>query len=278
MSGGLGGRPDGGIDERYDSLVSIVRELGSVAIGFSGGCDSTLLIKVAADQLGDRAVAVTAVSPSLPERDRRQATQSAERIGIRHLLVESREFEDPAYLANSDNRCFFCKRELFDILWATARAEGLAAVAYGAITDDLGDFRPGMEAARRAQARAPMLEAGMSKQDVREVSRRLGLDTWDRPASACLSSRIPHGTSIDVDLLGRVERGEDFLLREGLRQVRVRAHDEVARIECGVEDLPRLLDADLRSRLTAWFHEIGFRFVTVDLEGYRSGSLNPRSD
>lgn len=266
--------PGAPLEERYQHLVSIVRSLESVVVGFSGGADSTLLVKVAADQLGDRALAVTAVSPSYPERDRREAIDLAARIGVKHLLVDSHEFEEPGYVANAPNRCYFCKRELFEILRATAREHGIACVAYGAITDDLGDFRPGMEAATQAGARAPLLEAGFSKQDVREVSRRLGLSTWDRPAAACLSSRIPHGTPIDPRDLKRVETCEDFLLGIGLRQVRVRAHGEIARIECGPEDLPRLLEPRLRERLTAHFKEAGFRFVTVDLEGYRTGSLN----
>jgi len=252
-----------------------VRELGSLVVGFSGGADSALLLKVAVDQLGDRALAVTAVSASYPERDRKEAIDLAAGIGAEHLLVDSHEFEDPGYVANAPNRCFFCKRELFDILQATARERGFAAVAYGAITDDLGDFRPGMDAARAAGARAPLLEAGMSKLDVREMSRRLGLRTWDRPASACLSSRIPHGSPIDVAELKRVELAEDYLIAAGFRQVRVRAHGEVARIECAPDDLPRLVEPAFRTLLADRLKEIGFRYVTVDLEGYRTGSLNP---
>ncbi|HEY3176188.1 MAG TPA: ATP-dependent sacrificial sulfur transferase LarE [Candidatus Polarisedimenticolia bacterium] len=267
--------PDIPLEDRYQHLVSIVRDMGSVVVGFSGGADSTLLMKVAADQLGERAIAVTAVSPSYPERDRREAIDLASLVGARHLLVDSHEFEDPGYIANEPNRCFFCKRELFDILRATAREHGFETIAYGAITDDLGDFRPGMEAARQAGARAPLLEAGFSKQDVREISRRLGLRTWDRPAAACLSSRIPHGTPIDPAQLGRVERCEDFLIARGFHQVRVRAHGEIARIECRPEDLPRLVEPLLRATLAERFKEAGFRYVTVDLEGYRTGSLNP---
>ena len=263
------------LDLRYEDLVRIVGDLGSVVVGFSGGADSALLLKVAADQLKDRALAVTAVSPSYPARDRQEAISLAAEIGARHLLVDSHEFEEPGYIANSPNRCFFCKRELFDILWATARTNGMAAVAYGAITDDLGDFRPGMEAAREAGARAPLLEAGLSKRDVREISRRLGLRTWDRPASACLSSRIPHGTPIDPEELKRVERAEDYLIAQGFRQVRVRAHGEIARIECAPQDLPRLVEPATRYLLAAKLKEIGFRYVTLDLEGYRTGSLNP---
>ncbi len=263
------------LQRRHDRLVSIIDELESVVVGFSGGADSTLLLKVAAARLGPKALAVTAVSPSYPERDRREAVALASEIGVEHVLVASREFEQPGYVANSPARCFFCKRELFDILWSTARERGLRSVAYGAIVDDLGDFRPGMDAARQAGARAPLLEAGLSKQDVRAISRRLGLRTWDRPASACLSSRIPHGTPIESAALDRVERAEDFLLGLGFRQVRVRLHGEMARIECLEDEIARALEPALRQRLVAHFKELGFRFVTIDLEGYRTGSLNP---
>lgn len=265
------------IDRRYDDLRRIVRELDSVVVGFSGGADSTLLLKVAADELPGRVLAVTAVSASYPRRELAEAVELAARFGVPHLLVDSHEFDDQGYVANAPNRCFFCKKELFDILWEKARSAGFLTVAYGAITDDLGDFRPGMDAARKAGARAPLLEAGLSKTDVREISRRLDLPTWDRPASACLSSRIPHGTPIDAAVLARVEAGEDFLLAAGLRQVRLRAHGEIARIECAPEDIPRLMDPELRERLTARLKELGFRYVTIDLEGYRTGSLNPPS-
>ncbi len=263
------------LEQRQRELDRILREIGPMVIGFSGGADSALLLKTAVDALGEGALAVTTISASLPERERRGAIDLAREIGARHILIESNEFDDPSYRANGDRRCFFCKKELFDILWRTARETGRTAVAYGAITDDLGDFRPGMDAAREAGARAPLLEAGFSKEDVRALSRRLGLRTWDRPASACLSSRVPHGTPIDAATLARVELGEDWLLDRGFRQVRVRAHGEVARIECAPEDLPRLVEPELRRRLAERFREIGFRYVTLDLEGYRTGSLSP---
>jgi len=263
------------LEQRRRELDRILRSIGPMVIGFSGGADSTLLLKTAVDALGEGALAVTTVSASLPERERREAIELAREIGARHLLVESDEFDDPSYRANGERRCFFCKKELFEILWRTARETGRAAVAYGAITDDLGDFRPGMDAAREAGARAPLLEAGLSKDDVRALSRRLGLRTWDRPATACLSSRVPHGTPIDAAVLGRVELAEDWLLEHGFRQVRVRAHGEIARIECSPDDLPRFVEPELRRRLAERFREIGFRYVTLDLEGYRTGSLSP---
>jgi len=263
------------IDQRYEDLLRIVEGLESVVVGFSAGADSTLLLKVAADRLGGRAIAVTAVSASYPKRELLEARRLAADIGVLHLLVDSHEFDKPGYVANAPDRCFFCKSELFDILGATARERGFAAVAYGAILDDLGDFRPGMQAAKAAGARAPLLEAGFSKQDVREISRRLGLSTWDRPASACLSSRIPHGTPIDAPELERIELSEDFLLEHGFRQVRVRSHGEIARIECAPEDLVRLVDPAFRERVAARLKELGYRYVTLDIEGYRTGSLNP---
>ncbi len=267
--------PEGSHQQREETLRALIRDLGSVAIGFSGGADSALLLKVAFDELGDRAIGITAVSPSLAESDRLRSVDVAREIGAPHLLVESHELDNQAYVANAANRCFFCKQELFDVLWAAARERGFAWVAYGAITDDLGDFRPGMDAARRAGARAPLLEAGLSKGDVREISRRLGLSTWDRPASACLSSRIAHGTPADSAHLARVEACEEFLRSHGVRQVRVRLHEDLARIECAVEDVSKLAEPAMREALVKAFKAAGVRFVTLDLEGYRSGSLNP---
>jgi len=264
------------LEGRQQHLESILREMKSVAIGFSGGADSTLLLRVAVQVLGDDALALTAVSPSFPDRDRLAAIELARGMGARHLLVDSHEFDEPGYVANAPSRCFFCKKELFDLLKEAAARHGLSTIAYGAITDDLGDFRPGMDAARRAGARAPLLEAGFSKNDVRELSRRLDLPTWDRPASACLSSRIPHGTPIDVAMLQRVELSEDFLLAHGFRQVRVRAHGDLARVECDPSEIHRLMESPLREALVARLLELGFRQVTVDLEGYRMGSLNPK--
>lgn len=269
----------GALSER--SAKALARLRGSIAatgpmvIAYSGGADSALLVKVAHDVLGDRALAVTAVSPSLAKRDLDEAQAIAAEIGIRHRLVDSHEMEQEGYVENSARRCFFCKAELFRILKAEAEREGFRAVAYGAIKDDLGDFRPGMDAAREAGAIAPLLDAGIGKAEVREISCHLGLRTWDRPASACLSSRVPFGTRIDPGVLARIEAAEAILHAEGIRQVRVRDHGEIARVECLPQDFARLMDPDRRSRVVDALRARGYRFVCLDLVGYRTGSLNP---
>jgi uncharacterized protein len=254
----------------------VIRGLGSAAVAFSGGVDSALLLKVAVEELGDRALAITAVSPSYPRRDLDQARRLAREIGARHELLETREMDEPGYRANSERRCYFCKKELFRALGTEARQRGLPWVAYGANRDDLGDFRPGMDAAREAGARAPLLEAGMGKAEIRDMSRSLGLSTWDRPAKACLSSRFPFGTPITPEGLRRVERAEEVLEDLGFGQLRVRSHDDLARLELDAEGRRRLAaDPGLGDRIVVALKGLGFRFVTLDLEGYRSGVFNP---
>jgi pyridinium-3,5-biscarboxylic acid mononucleotide sulfurtransferase len=248
---------------------------GPMVIGYSGGADSTLLVKAAYDVLGGRALAVTAVSPSLAKSDLEEAASIAAAIGVTHRLVESHEMEEEGYLENSPRRCFFCKAELFRILKDEASRAGFGAVAYGAITDDLGDFRPGMDAAREAGAVAPLLDAGIGKEEVREISRHLGLPTWNKPASACLSSRVPFGVRVDPAILARIEAAEDALRREGMTQVRVRDHGEVARVECLPSEFDRLMEPDRRRRVVDALRAAGYRHVALDLLGYRSGSLNP---
>jgi len=262
-------------EEAYARLRRTIASTGPMVVGFSGGSDSALLLRVASDVLGESVVAVTAVSPSLAQSELEDAKALATEIGVRHLLVDSQEMEEEGYRENSPRRCYFCKAELFRILKETAAEEGVAAIAYGAITDDLGDFRPGMEAAREAGAVAPLLEAGISKEQVREISRHLGLRTWDKPQSACLSSRVPFGTRINTAVLTRIETAEAALRSEGFRQIRVRDHGEIARIECAQDEFDRLLDPRLRQRVVLSLQAAGFRFVCVDLTGYRSGSLNP---
>lgn len=271
--------PASGISPRSAEALRRLRETiaatGPMVVGFSGGADSTLLVLAAHGVLGERVTALTAVSPSLARAELSAAESLAREIGVRHVVVESHEMEQEGYLENSPRRCFFCKAELFRLLKLEAEREGIPAIAYGAITDDLGDFRPGMEAAREAGARAPLIEAGIGKPEVREISRHLGLKTWDKPAAACLSSRVPFGTRIDAEILSRIDAAEALLHSEGLRQVRVRDHGETARIECPPDEFERLMDPDRRRRVVEALRARGYRFVTLDLEGYRSGSLNP---
>jgi uncharacterized protein len=261
--------------EALRRLRETIAATGPMVVGFSGGADSALLVRAAHDVLGARLIALTAHSPSLAGDELRETADLAREIGVRHVVVESHEMEVEGYLENSPRRCFFCKAELFRLLKAEAGREGFPSIAYGAITDDLGDFRPGMEAAREAGARAPLIEAGIGKPEVREISRHLGLRTWDKPAAACLSSRVPFGTRIDAQVLARIDAAESFLHSEGLRQVRVRDHGETARIECPPDEFERLMDPDRRRRVVEALRARGYRFVTLDLEGYRSGSLNP---
>jgi pyridinium-3,5-biscarboxylic acid mononucleotide sulfurtransferase len=255
-------------------LRAVVGGLESALVAFSGGTDSTLVLRVAHDVLGARCVALTTRSPSTPAHDRQAAEDGALAIGAPHVWVDTDELEDPRYAANPVNRCFFCKTNLFDICERERHRLGLAVVLDGANLDDLADHRPGLEAARHHGVRHPLVEAAFTKADVRTVSRALGLSTWDRPASPCLSSRVPYGTPITATLLARIDAAEQYLRAEGFRELRVRAHDTLARIEVALDELPRLLAPDLRARVTDTLRQLGFVHVTVDLRGFRSGSLN----
>jgi uncharacterized protein len=247
----------------------------SVAIGYSGGVDSTLLLKVAVDVLGENAVAMIGRSETYPTREFEEAVKIAESIGARYVVVNTEETDIIKFKENPVNRCYFCKTELFGKLEEIARSEGLQWIADGTITDDVGDFRPGMKAKAENNVRSPLLEAGFSKAEVRELSQHLGLPTWDKPAFACLSSRFPYGMSITKENLTKIDNAETFLRDEGFRFFRVRFHDErTARIEVGKEEIHRLLDDDLRERLVAHLKQLGFTYVTLDLQGYRTGSMN----
>lgn len=246
--------------------------MGSALVCYSGGIDSALVLAVARRVLGERAFGLTAVSPSLPASERADAVRIAEALGANHLLVTSNELEREGYRNNGPDRCFHCKSELYEIARAKAAELGVAVVVNGTNTDDLGDHRPGLEAARRAGVRSPLVEASLGKADVRELSRELGIDAWDKPAAACLSSRIPYGTSVTRERLSQIEGFETELKALGLRQVRVRHHETIARIEVGLAEIARVVE--LRERLVEAGKKHGFHYVTLDLAGYRMGSHN----
>jgi len=263
-----------GLDSKQDTLISALRGMRSVIVAYSGGADSAYLAWAAKQALGDAAMAITADSASLPESHKRDAEEFAQTHAIRHEYIETREFDNPDYVKNDRDRCFHCKDELFAKLGEVARERGIAHVVYGVNCDDLGDYRPGQRAALLHQAEAPLVDAGLSKSEIRELSRRAGLVTWDRPASACLSSRIPYGTPVTIQNVKTVERGEEAIRALGFRQFRVRFHGEVVRIEIAPEELERAMNVEMARKFTAIFKPLGFHYVTLDLEGYRQGSLN----
>ncbi|HUA82761.1 MAG TPA: ATP-dependent sacrificial sulfur transferase LarE [Bryobacteraceae bacterium] len=262
------------LEARESQLLSALREMRAVLVAYSGGADSAYLAWAAHRALGENATAITADSPSFPESHKRDAQEFARAHGLRHEFIETREFENPDYLKNDRDRCFHCKDELFARLDDLAGERGIENVIYGVNVDDLGDYRPGQRAAKLHQVKAPLVDAGLTKAAIRELSRRAGLETWDRPASACLSSRIPYGTPVTIHNVKTVDRGEDAIRALGFRQFRVRFHGEVVRIEIAPEELERALSAEMARQFTAIFKRLGFHYVTLDLEGYRQGSLN----
>lgn len=262
------------MEAKERALLDALEQMGSVIVAYSGGADSAYLAWVAHRAVGDRAVAITADSASFPESHKRDAEAFVRDWGIRHEYIVTREFDNPDYVQNGRDRCFHCKDELFTRLDEVARERGIAHVVYGVNVDDLGDYRPGQGAAKLHEVKAPLVDAGLTKAEIRELSRRAGLATWDRPASACLSSRIPYGTPVTIDNVKTVDRGEDAIRALGFRQFRVRFHGDVVRIEIAPEELERAMTVGMARRFTAIFKGLGFHYVTLDLEGYRQGSLN----
>jgi uncharacterized protein len=270
----IDGRAAAPTDERLERLREIFRPMRAVLVAFSGGVDSTFVLKVAHDTIGDRVIALTTTSPTMPEDDRLTALEMAAAIGARHLVIESNELEIPGYAANPIDRCYLCKGNLFTVCAAKAGELGIDEIVDGLNLDDLRDYRPGIRAATERRVRHPLVEAELTKADVRELSRALGLPTWDRPASPCLSSRFPYGSRITPEGLRQVEEGERVLHRMGFRVARVRHHGEIARLEVESGEVQRLLSEPLRTEVDRELKRLGFRFVTVDLKGFRSGSLN----
>jgi uncharacterized protein len=261
-------------EDKERALVTLLTSMESVLVAFSGGVDSSYLAVVAQEALGDRALAVTGESASYPEHQRRMALEVVQKFGLRHRFIRTEEIENPEYVENHPDRCFHCKSELYTRLQAVCSEQGLSAMVDGANADDRADFRPGRRAAKLMGVRSPLEEAELTKAEIRYLSEKRGLPTAAEPASACLASRVPYESPITIRKLQQVEKGEDALRRLGFRHIRVRHHDSLARLEFGSEEIARALSAEMRPLLVAEIKKLGYRYVTIDLEGYRTGSLN----
>ena len=266
------------LTEKYTQLQEYLRSLGSVAVAFSGGVDSSFLLRVAHDVLGDQVIAVTAASCSFPKRELKEAEEFCRQNGIRHIVCQSEELDIEGFRQNPKNRCYLCKHELFEKIWAIAKEQGLAAVAEGSNMDDNGDYRPGLAAVQELGVKSPLREVGLSKSEIRELSKKLGLPTWNKQSFACLSSRFVYGETISEERLAMVDQAEQLLLDLGFHQVRVRIHVTIARIEIMPEEFEKLLAEDVRKNIYLQLKSFGFTYVTLDLLGYRTGSMNETLD
>lgn len=262
------------MNEKLEQLQMLLTKMGNALIAYSGGVDSLFVAKVAHDCLQERVIALTAVSPSYPTYELEEAKNNAKKIGIHHLVVKTNELDNPQYRANQGDRCYHCKTELYDVCTAKAKELGIRTILNGTNLDDLGDYRPGLKAATEWEVRSPLVEVGMTKKEIREFSKFLGLPTWDKQALACLSSRFPPGTEVTEERLARIDRIESGLQQMGFKKFRVRFHEPIARIEVGEDDLQKVMIPEIRGKISALCHENGFLYASLDLDGYQVGSVN----